>query len=179
MAVVNQQITSSSPVDVQWPPPPYTSSSSVFVSQSVTNDKLNLNSATTFDDIDPFANWPPRPSGFNSNNNNNNNGHSISSDGFGTQNLDFSSNNKVIGSKPYQESVPSINKKQSSLNKMVSGNTPNLGIGSIFVSANSTAPKLAPPPLTAIGRGRGRNQISLSSQTKPPSSEQSPILDLL
>ncbi|KAH0463253.1 hypothetical protein IEQ34_007835 [Dendrobium chrysotoxum] len=196
MAAVNQQITSISPVDVQWPPP---YSSSVFVSQSVTNDKMNLNSggtsSRTFDDINPFANWPPRPSG-SSSYMPNNNGRSISSDGFGTHNFDFSSNNNVVGSKPYQESVPSINNNQSSLNKIVSGNTPdslslglgqpivakaNLGIGSIFVSANSTrpaAPKLAPPPLTAIGRGRGRNQVSLSSQTKP-SSEQSPILDLL
>ncbi|KAL0919957.1 hypothetical protein M5K25_009049 [Dendrobium thyrsiflorum] len=179
MAAVNQQMTSISPVDVQWPPP---YSSSLFVSQSVTNDKLNLNSGrtsgTTFDDIDPFANWPPRPSGSSSYMPNNNN-----------------NNNNAIGSKLYQESVPvvpSINNKHSSLNKIVPDSLSlglgqsivekaNLGIGSIFVSTNSTrptAPKLAPPPLTAIGRGRGRNQVSLSSQTKP-SSEQSSILDLL
>lgn len=198
--VVNQQTTSIPPVDVEWPPP---NSSSVFVSQSLADSKLNQNSGgasdRTFDDIDPFVNWPPRPNGssissLSSSYKPNSTTGRISSDS-GPQNFDFLGNTNFFGSKPYQKNAISINKEQSGMNTFVSasandslplglgqsiGRQANMDIGSLFPSANiggHTAPKLAPPPSTAVGRGRGRNQASLSSHTKP-SSEQ-PRMDLL
>lgn len=65
VAAASSQPTSESnaPADLEWPP-----RSSVGVSPPVgddTNKKTqngNL-SSSTFDDVDPFANWPPRPTG--------------------------------------------------------------------------------------------------------------------
>lgn len=198
--VVHQQTTSIPPVDVEWPPP---NSSSIFVSQSLADSKLNQNSGgpsdRTFDDIDPFANWPPKPNGssissLSSSYKPNSTTGRISSDS-GPQNFDFSGNANFLGSKPYQKNVISINKEQSGMNTFVSGSAndslslgsgqsigrqANLDIRSLFPSANiggHTAPKLAPPPSTAVGRGRGRNQASLSSHTKPSSKQ--PPMDLL
>ncbi|XP_020594680.1 uncharacterized protein LOC110034779 [Phalaenopsis equestris] len=161
MPSISPQTTSIPSVDVEWPPP---NPSSLFISQASANDKQKQNSGRpfdgSFDDIDPFANWPPKPNGSSINN-------------LSSSNKPY---NNFIGSKPNQESGNVKDSLSWGSNKKA-----NLDIGSIFVSANSighTAPKLAPPPLTAVGRGRGRSQVSLSSHTKA-SSEQQPILDLL
>lgn len=59
-----QQLPSSCPaVDVEWPP---RSSSTAVTTQFGGLENLNGNkssSDSSLDDIDPFANWPPRPSG--------------------------------------------------------------------------------------------------------------------
>ncbi|GLU16279.1 hypothetical protein SLE2022_327180 [Rubroshorea leprosula] len=58
-------------------------------------------------------------------------------------------------------------------------------LGSIFSSTKNeqAAPKLTPPPSTAVGRGRGRGRGSSStsrmSNPKPTTSKQPPLLDLL
>lgn len=63
-------------------------------------------------------------------------------------------------------------------------NQKSADLGSIFGSSKNeqTAPKLAPPPSTAVGRGRGRGRgASSASRTTyaKPTSEQPPLLDLL
>lgn len=56
----SQQTTSSCPpVDIEWPP----RASSGPTSHSLINEKQNSEASSTyFDEIDPFADWPPRPS---------------------------------------------------------------------------------------------------------------------
>ncbi|THG16945.1 hypothetical protein TEA_015750 [Camellia sinensis var. sinensis] len=59
---IQQTPLSCPPVDVEWPP----RSSSGVTLQLGDIEKQNQNtrpSSGSFDDIDPFANWPPRPSG--------------------------------------------------------------------------------------------------------------------
>ncbi|KAJ0986174.1 hypothetical protein J5N97_004530 [Dioscorea zingiberensis] len=55
-----QQTSSCTPVDIEWPP-----SSSSFGYQLGNNEKERQDSGglcdSAFDDIDPFANWPPKP----------------------------------------------------------------------------------------------------------------------
>ncbi|XP_039115963.1 SCY1-like protein 2 [Dioscorea cayenensis subsp. rotundata] len=59
-SVPSQQTSSCTPVDIEWPP-----SSSSFGYQFGNSEKEKQNngglSDTAFDDIDPFANWPPKP----------------------------------------------------------------------------------------------------------------------
>lgn len=202
------QQTSCPPVDIEWPP---SSSSASFGSQSVHNEEMKSFgglSNGSFDDIDPFANWPPKPSNASSN---------IGSALNSSPNRGFSgsnSNTNHIGlSTAYQGSAISSIKNPSSLglNTNTSSNTGKLNtgygintnsfnipqnnpkratdIGSIFSSANSgqppriappptTAGGIAPPPTYAGGRGRGKNRASQSSQAKV-TSEQPPLLDLL
>ncbi|XP_044481229.1 SCY1-like protein 2 isoform X1 [Mangifera indica] len=207
-AVSSQQTAASCPpVDLEWPP-----CASSSVTSSVADSQKQLpntgsSSSSTFDDLDPFADWPPRPSGSSQTLSNGNIGSSSKnySDLTSTPNimsypsngnnswpsdklnstLDLSSLNSgslnnlnFIGfmkqnqgySGPGSVSVMYNNKKESS------------DLGSIFGTTNTglTAPKLAQPPATAVGRGRGKGGSSGSQHSHvKPSSEQPPLLDLL
>lgn len=226
MSNASSQSSSSCPaVDLEWPP----SSSALGLSTQLDiTGKLTeskTSSATSLDDIDPFANWPPRSGGstsaFGSSTNGgmalsaNKNGSSYG--GAAPNGLSFqtgSSTSWAFNTESFTEPVRP-NQVNSSLNtSSLNGgglNTQNslgflkqsqgvstygvssekrMDLGSIFASSKSehTAPRLAPPPLNAVGRGRGRGRgnqgqssassASRSSHTKPQS-EQPPLLDLL
>ncbi|KAF2290581.1 hypothetical protein GH714_014520 [Hevea brasiliensis] len=73
-AVPGQQTTASCPpVDIEWPP---RASSSVTPQLRDADKQLNTGAScsSSFDDLDPFANWPPRPSGSSSASGTSNNG---------------------------------------------------------------------------------------------------------
>ncbi|MED6207242.1 SCY1-like protein 2 A [Stylosanthes scabra] len=168
-AVSNQQASNSCPsVDIEWPP-----------------------------HIDPFANWPPRPSGSTggsgiSNNGTfgtpmnkmtstssnkglpmSNNGNSMSISSTGSLNGGFQPQNS-IGFQKQSQQLPA---STASYNK-------STDLGSIFASNKNeqSALRLAPPPSTTVGRGRGRGRGAPSttrpSQTRS-NSEQPPLMDLL
>lgn len=220
-AVSPQPTSASCPsVDLEWPP-----RSSLGVSPKIgDNEKQNLNgdaSSSSFDDLDPFANWPPRPisisgvSGSYSNNGTiattaNKPGSSLNANylnginiqpnnsinwAFNTQNSIEPSNQNQGNSTLNASSLNSGLNSQSSLGFLKSsqgnsawGSSPqkSADLGSIFTSSKSeqAAPRLAPPPATAVGRGRGRgrgNQGATASRSghAKSSSEQPPLLDLL
>ncbi|RZR81378.1 hypothetical protein BHM03_00007598 [Ensete ventricosum] len=60
-APTHQMPTTCTPVDIEWPP---SNSYSEFGAQLNVNEKQNSMdvSNSAFDDLDPFANWPPKPS---------------------------------------------------------------------------------------------------------------------
>lgn len=212
-----QTAVSCTPVDIEWPP----RSSSGFSPQlGDTEKQLNPSSSTSdFNEIDPFANWPPRPGGISGGSRTSDNGISK---GPVTNNYGSSSITAYPGSMNFQSTSidswafnnqsslnalkPNDKTSASSINSINSQNSQNsfgflkqnqgvsnLGsynnkqtsdIGSIFASSKNenTAPKLAPPPLTAVGRGRGRGRAASStarSGNTKQQSEQPPLLDLL
>lgn len=213
----NQTAASCPPVDIEWPP---RTSSGAAPQFGDAEKQLNTGASSTssFDDIDPFADWPPRSGGSSVS------GIGISNNGtlgvpatkYGSSsipntsnNMNFQSYNNSSWAFDTQSSIEQMRPSQSNpLNtgSLVSGSVipqssigllkQNQGIaasstytdkkptdlGSIFATSKNeqTAPRLAPPPSTAVGRGRGRGRgSSRSSQVKPPSSEQPPLLDLL
>ncbi|KAL3503926.1 hypothetical protein ACH5RR_033767 [Cinchona calisaya] len=222
----SSQLSSSCPaVDVEWPP---RLSQLDLTTQLGNSGNLNENkpsSGASLDDIDPFANWPPRSSVSSSASGSSTNGAiSLSANkhgssynvaapnalsyqttsntlwAFNTQNLtepvrpnrgkstlNFNSlNGRGLNS---QNSLGFLNQNQGVSAYGASGEKAT-DIGSIFASSKSeqTAPRLAPPPSTAVGRGRGRgrgNQGQLSSTSASrtshmkPQSDQPPLLDLL
>lgn len=223
--VSSQQLSSSCPsVDVEWPPKPSSFSTTILSdSEKQLENKGALGSS--LDDIDPFANWPPRPSGSSAASHSLNNGtmapfanrpmsnnsatllNGLNSQTNGLDSWAFST---PISSQPLKQNqgitsrTDSISSgggldSQSSLGfmKHSQGSSSALGassgratdIGSIFSSnkGEPTAPRLAPPPSTAVGRGRGRgrgNQGQLRSSTLGSGNakshpEQPPLLDLL
>lgn len=223
--VSSQQLSSSCPaVDVEWPPKPSSFSTTILSdSEKQLENKGALGSS--LDDIDPFANWPPRPSGSSAASHSLNNGtmapfanrpmsnnsatllNGLNSQANGLDSWAFST---PISSQPLKQNqgitsrTDSISSgggldSQSSLGfmKHSQGSSSALGassgratdIGSIFSSnkGEPTAPRLAPPPSTAVGRGRGRgrgNQGQLRSSTLGSGNakshpEQPPLLDLL
>ncbi|XP_027089967.1 SCY1-like protein 2 A [Coffea arabica] len=220
------QSSSSCPaVDIEWPP---RSSSLGLSTQLDISGKLTESktlSATSLDDIDPFANWPPRPGGstsaFGSSTNGgmalsaNKNGSSYggaapnglsfqtgssTSWAFNTESLtepmrpnqgnsSLNTNSLNGGGLNTQNSLGFMKQNQGVSSYGVSSEK-TMDLGSIFASSKSehTAPRLAPPPVTAVGRGRGRGrgnqgQLSASSASRSshmkPQSEQPPLLDLL
>ncbi|KAL6615583.1 hypothetical protein ACP70R_037853 [Stipagrostis hirtigluma subsp. patula] len=213
------------PVDIEWPP--RQSSSSDFggpLSVNKESDSAMLSNAG-IDDIDPFANWPPKPSNATSisaiqhppSTNQSISGLNSGSIGFGGSGNSLGqmkSNQMSWAAKPNTNNAMSVNSTGSYLNQGNSslgfGNPiggfstglsnpssssagqsimqPKSDFGSFSLSTNNAVhgtPKLAPPPSTAVGRGRGRNQgqSALSRASRPPhsntSSGQQPILDLL
>uniref|UniRef100_A0A0E0JL67 Protein kinase domain-containing protein n=1 Tax=Oryza punctata TaxID=4537 RepID=A0A0E0JL67_ORYPU len=189
------------PVDIEWPPRKSTSSdfnAPLSVSEQSKSGGL---SSDGLDDIDPFANWPPKASS----------GASISAvghpsstnqsiSGLSTGNIGFSGNSGSLGqmktnqvswsAKPNTTNLMGMNSTGNYLNQ---GNSA-LGFGNPIVgrstgplssSTTQGPPRLAPPPSASVGRGRGRNQgqSALSRASRTPhsnvSSEQPPILDLL
>ncbi|XP_047325757.1 SCY1-like protein 2 A isoform X2 [Impatiens glandulifera] len=198
-----QQTAQSScpPVDLEWPP----RSSFSTTPQLSDNNSLQMGASSSgFDDLDPFANWTPHnlssisPPG-STNNGNTYNGLNIQSNS--------NSNSWTVEN---QSSVDPFrhNQGNSTLNANIpmsgGGNQKSIGfmkqsqgssafggktndIGSIFSSVKtdqSAAPRLAPPPATAIGRGRGAGASGAGSirRTVPAAKsppEQPPLLDLL
>lgn len=211
----SQQLPTSVPaVDVEWPPRSSTSDLTTQLgnSENLIGDTASSNSS--LDDIDPFANWPPRPSGSTSAPGSSSNGTMASKLGstYGTgitNDLNLQSNNTTSWAFGSQNSTEPMRQNQgnkikginpqSSLgylkqNQGVSSHDTSVDratdLGSIFAvnKGEQTAPRLAPPPATAIGRGRGRGrgnqgQTGATSTSRPskmkPQSEQPPLLDLL
>ncbi|KAI3464264.1 hypothetical protein Pfo_020927 [Paulownia fortunei] len=216
-----QQLPSSCPaVDVEWPP----RSSSSVATQFGDLENLNGNKGTSdssLDDIDPFANWPPRP-GAPSVSSSLNNGTTASSinkyvlrnSATTTNGLSYQSASWAFGMQPSSESksqnqgISSSPNVGSSSGGFSSQNSlgyskQNLGISALGSSTEKAAnlesifapnknehiaPRLAPPPTTAVGRVRGRGrgsqgQIGSSSASRPgqmkSQTEQPPLLDLL
>ncbi|KAL3641502.1 SCY1-like protein 2 A [Castilleja foliolosa] len=170
-----QQPPSSCPaVDVEWPP---RSSSTQFGNLENLNGNKNSSSDLSLGDIDPFANWPPRPSGPSTVSNNGN--VSVSS------NNNYFPNNTSNGLSYQTSGDPKSQTQLSSVGYMnqnvgFSGSNKRASnLESIFASNKNEniALRLAPPPATTVGRvgGRGRGgrgQTGLKNE-KPP------LLDLL
>ncbi|KAJ1284318.1 hypothetical protein BS78_03G195000 [Paspalum vaginatum] len=175
------------PVDIEWPP--RSSSSDLNVSLSVTkeNDFRRL-SSDGLADIDPFADWPPKPSnatsisanqnisGFNSGNmgiggsgnslgqmKSNQMGRSNTSNvtGMNSTGSYFNQGNSALG---FGNPIGGLSTGLSNPSSSSAGQSmmqPKSDFGSLTMSTNNAAhgpPKLAPPPSAAVGRGRGRNQ---------------------
>ncbi|GER27609.1 kinase family protein [Striga asiatica] len=188
-------------VDVEWPP---RSSSSATTQLENLNGNKKGTPDSSLDEIDPFANWPPRPSGPPSVSNNGTT--ALSSNNFGTSINNINTANGLN----YQSASWSFGKTQgigssSSVgsNNMGSQNSvgynvkQNLGfpssnekvasLESIFGSnkkENNIAPRLAPPPATAVGRVGGRGKLGPTSGSSIPGqmksqNEKPPLLDLL
>ncbi|PON95167.1 Phosphorylase kinase, gamma catalytic subunit [Trema orientale] len=215
-ASYNQTATSCPPVDIEWPP---RSSSTVIPQFGNTEKQSNIGTASnsSYNETDPFADWPPRPSGSMNGVGTSNNGilapsvtkYGSTSVSNTSNSMNFQSNNYNSWAFDAQNSVGQI--KQSQGNSMSIGGLGSLNsqgslgfmkqnqgitasntytekkstdLGSIFAASKNeqTAPRLAPPPSTAVGRGRGRGRgiaaASRSSQVKSPS-QQPPLLDLL
>jgi SCY1-like protein 2 len=189
---------SCTPVDVEWPP---STSSDFLNNNNKHNSKQEISISGTdgisdigvassnggFDDLDPFANWPPpkqsNPTGqlkpvqnlkLSSNASMNLN----SSDMFNQDNSLFSMN---YAAKPVVSNLSRDLFGSSGLAQNPIGS--KLGSTSVIGST----PRLAPPPQTSsVGRGRGRNQgqSALSRATRPvgndkSTSDQAPLFDLL
>ncbi|EEF36846.1 ATP binding protein, putative [Ricinus communis] len=209
-----QQTAASCPaVDIEWPP---RAPSGVTPQLGDFDKQLKTGTASSssFDDLDPFANWPPRTSGTSSASGNNGsvgllaNNYVTNLSTSTPSSLNFQSNGNNSWAFNNQSSFEPLKSNQGlnagSLNSGVSSqnsiglmkqnqNMSILGsyndkkstdLGSIFGSSKNEqlAPKLAPPPSTAVGRGRGRGRgASSSTRTShaKPQAEQPPLLDLL
>ncbi|KAL8485777.1 hypothetical protein ACS0TY_027887 [Phlomoides rotata] len=185
-----QQLPSSCPaVDVEWPPKSSSSAPTQFDNLDVLNGNKSTSNAS-LDDMDPFANWPPRPSGTPSVSSSMNNGKTRPTvNKYGSTNSASTPNGLNFESTSWAFPTQSQNQNQgisssanvgSTIGGFNSQNTlgqlkqnhgiPALGsstekaanLGSIFASNKNehTALRLAPPPTTAVGRGRGRGQGS-------------------
>ncbi|KAJ0231993.1 Uncharacterized protein HA466_0294670 [Hirschfeldia incana] len=196
MSTLPNKATTCPPVDIEWPP----RQSSSLTAPAIA-DETQLNTGTAgFDELDPFANWPPRP----------NNSVSVTSTGLNNGTSGFSNNlpvqtasndswafsNASLSSslKPPQQGSSASNKdpinsfglpKQSqgvsSFNGGSYNNQKAADISSIFGSSKTGQPamKLAPPPSTAMGRGRGRGRGGTGSSATKSNGSQPSLLDLL
>ncbi|GMI83031.1 hypothetical protein like AT1G71410 [Hibiscus trionum] len=217
--VSSQEIHVSCPaVDIEWPP---RATSGITAEPDNGEKQLNTGTslASSFDDLDPFANWPPRPSasnGLESSNNGtmgpattNHGSSSITSTQFNMNNPDDKSNSwafsnqnsgellrpnlggstsnaSILNSGGLQNTIGFMKQNQGNSASMNSSynNQKSSDLGSIFSSSKNeqAAPKLAPPPSTAVGRGRGmgraRARARVTTHAKS-TSEQPPLLDLL
>jgi SCY1-like protein 2 len=193
-------------VDIEWPPRQSSS-----LTAPATDNQTQLNTGTSFasgfDELDPFANWPPRP----------NNGASVASTGLKNGAASNFSNNLPGGThfqtanndnwafssaslsslKPPQQGNQGISannqdplnsfgvpKQSQGMPSFTSGSYNNqkpADISSIFGSSKTepSAMKLAPPPSIAMGRGRGRGRGGTGTSTSKPSGSQPSLLDLL
>ncbi|KAG4201381.1 hypothetical protein ERO13_A05G275400v2 [Gossypium hirsutum] len=219
--ISSQQTSNSCPaVDIEWPPRP---SSGVTVESGIGEKQLNAGTSlsSNFEDLDPFANWPPRPSASSNDSGTFNNGimggpgmnnygfssitstpgtmnhlteSSNNSWGFSNQNSgeilrpnhgSSTSNTGILNGGSSQSSIGFLKQNRGiSASMSFYNHQKSADLGSIFGSSKNeqTAPKLAPPPSTAVGRGRGggRGASSASRTTfAKPTSEQPPLLDLL
>ncbi|KAF8062815.1 hypothetical protein N665_1195s0003 [Sinapis alba] len=193
--------TTCPPVDIEWPP---RQSSNLTAPAIADETQLNTGPSSTpgFDELDPFANWPPRP-------NNNvsvastglNNGTSFSNNlpvqTASNDNWAFSSASLSSSLNPPQQrssgvsarnqdpinsfSLPKQSQGMSSFNSGSYNNQKPADISSIFGSSKTGQPamKLAPPPSTAMGRGRGRGRGGTGSSTAKSNGSQPSLLDLL
>ncbi|KAF9670522.1 hypothetical protein SADUNF_Sadunf13G0077800 [Salix dunnii] len=213
-----QTAVSCLPVDIEWPPP---TSSTAIPHLAIGNKQLDAGATSTssLNDIDPFADWPPRPSGTSSGPGASNNGttgpqpNSYSSNmitntpnimnlqnkgntswAFNNQSSfdplkppqgtsAVSSGSLNSGSNP-QNSIGFLKQNQNTSTLGSYNNTKSTDLASIFGSSKNeqTAPKLSPPPSTAVGRGRGRGRggtSNLRSSQAKRQAEQPSLLDLL
>jgi SCY1-like protein 2 len=215
-----QTAVSCPPVDIEWPP---RASSRVTPQIEDAEKQLNAGASSTssFDDIDPFADWPPRPTGSVSGAGTYNNGTmgkptnkygSSSLSSTSNKSMNFQTNTNSTWAFNTHSSLEPIRENQGNPT-LTSGSLGGGGvnplssiaflkqtqgipasdnytdkrltdIGSIFASSKNeqSAPRLAPPPSTAVGRGRGRGRgASSASRTShaKSQSEQPPLLDLL
>ncbi|CAH8337394.1 unnamed protein product [Eruca vesicaria subsp. sativa] len=182
------------PVDIEWPP---RQSSSLTAPAIADETQLNSGTSSTpgFDELDPFANWPPRP----------NNSVSVASTGLNNgfsnnlpvqtaSNDDWAFSSASLSSlKPPQKGssgvsdpvnsfgLPKQSQGMSSFNSGSYNNQKPADISSIFGSSKTGQPamKLAPPPSTAMGRGRGRGRGGTGSSTAKSNGSQPSLLDLL
>ncbi|KAL1291256.1 hypothetical protein HN51_059804 [Arachis hypogaea] len=188
-AVSNQQAINSCPsVDIEWPP----RSSFDIAHQNGDAERGAVAGGTSstsnsLEDIDPFANWPPRPSGSTGGSGISNNGtfgtpmnkmtstssnvglqmsnnqplNSRSSAGPVSLNIgnSISSTGSLNGGFEPQNSIGFQKQSQQLPASTVSYNK-STDLGSIFASNKNeqSALRLAPPPSTTVGRGRGRGR---------------------
>lgn len=218
----NQTVASCLPVDIEWPPrnstggPPRIADSGM---QATTGTSPTSSS----NDVDPFADWPPRPSGsfVGASGATNNGVVGPSMNKYGTissmstpNSLNFQTNNNASWTLNNQNTSEPMRQNYgistSNLSSLGSGgfNSQNSSgfqkqnqglssqhtydadkkytdLGSIFAPSkneHNIAPRLAPPPSTAVGRGRGKGRgvssTSHSTQNKS-SGGQPPLMDLL
>ncbi|KAF4387192.1 hypothetical protein CsatB_003267 [Cannabis sativa] len=201
----HQTATSCPPVDIEWPP---RSSSKVNPEFGNTEKQLNIgtSSDSSIDDMDPFANWPPRPSGSVTGVGTSNRILAPSSTTYGSSTIsnlsntmNFQNNNSdwpfnaqsqgnsvtsSLGSLNSQSSLGFIKQNQGIAASNTYTEKKATDLGSIFTSSKNehTALRLAPPPSTAVGRGRGRGR-GITSAFRPTQvksqPEQPSLLDLL
>ncbi|XP_076893168.1 SCY1-like protein 2 A [Bidens hawaiensis] len=184
---VQQTPTSCAAADFEWPPPlPFNQGG-----DSIKGGSPNASNAS-FDDLDPFANWPPAApqasNGLSKPNPSVNRTatHAESQPNSNTNtdwvnNLDFPGIGSLNGGSSSHNSIGFMRNDHGT---STGAKTPDLS--SIFASTKGSqaAPRLAPPPQNAVGRGRGggrgqgQNRQSRSTNAKP-ASEQPPLLDLL
>ncbi|KAL3638612.1 SCY1-like protein 2 A [Castilleja foliolosa] len=181
-----QQLPSSCPaVDVEWPPRSTSSSPTQFGNLENLNGNKSFSSDPSLDDIDPFANWPPRPSGPSVSNNGTmtassnskyvpNNSSTANTNGLGYQSASWAFGNQTSGETQLSNAgfmrqnigVSGSNQRASNLESIFASN-----------KNENIALRLAPPPATAVGRvggrGRGGRGQTGSKNEKPP------LLDLL
>ncbi|KAF7836381.1 SCY1-like protein 2 [Senna tora] len=220
-SVSNQQKTMPYPSeDAEWPPRASSAVTPQFGDTEKHTKAQGTSSMSSFEDIDPFADWPPRPSGTLGGSGISKNGtlgppvnkSEYNSMSGSSNSMNFKTNSSwTVGSQTSAESVgfnfvnassttSSLNGGLNSLNTLgfleqnqgfpaLNASRPeskSTDIGSIFASNKNDqiAPKLAPPPSTAVGRGRGRGRgrgvasTGRSANTKS-NSEQPPLMDLL
>ncbi|CAK9313984.1 unnamed protein product [Citrullus colocynthis] len=218
----NQTVASCLPVNIEWPPRNSTGGAPR-IADSGMQATTGASSTSNSDDVDPFADWPPRPSGSLGGGSgvSNNGAVGPSMNKYGTSssmstpnslnsqtnsNASWTINNKNT-SEPMRQSHGILTFNSSSLGTGGLNSQSSIGfqkqnqgissqhvydahkkftdLGSIFAPSkneNNIAPRLAPPPSTAVGRGRGRGRgvssTSRSTQNKS-SSGQPPLMDLL
>lgn len=140
-SMVSQQTPSCTPVNIEWPPP---ISSAALTSQLSADETQKHNpdgiSGTSFDDLDPFANWPPRPGNSSSSMGSvtkSTNSHVVS--GPSTNSLGFGSNKPIGLSTPYQGSLVSGSDRtiRANMNMQAIGIS-NQGNASSTGNSNST-----------------------------------------
>lgn len=185
-----QQPPSSCPaVDVEWPPKSSSTTPTQFGNVDVLNGDKSTSNAS-LDDIDPFANWPPRPSATPSVSSNGTtqptvNKYGSTNSAATTNGLSFDSTSWAFGMQSQNQnqgisSSASVGSNIGGFNSQNSlgnlkqnhgfssaGSSPDkaaANLGSIFANNKNehAALRLAPPPTTAVGSGRvrGRGQGS-------------------
>ncbi|CAN8312978.1 unnamed protein product [Cochlearia groenlandica] len=182
-------------VDIEWPP-----RQSSNITAQTANDKTRLNTAETsstpsFDDLDPFANWPPRPSGASGGFHNgtatqpppSSSGSVLSNNSlqFQTANNDFwafgnaslsslksqQEGSGIGGSNPGRmNSFETRNQNQGMMppfgSSSYSNQKPPGDISSIFSSSKTEQTAMKlAPPPSTVGRGRGRGRSGTSTSS--------------
>ncbi|CAA6672931.1 unnamed protein product [Spirodela intermedia] len=183
----SQPATSScAPVDIEWPPQ---SSSMGFGSQTGRNSNQNQStegiSVGNFDDIDPFADWPPAqgmPAALCLEHNQ----LKLLQQQHSHGSAETTSNLLHVKHEQSKSWGPTRGKLNGFPTQSGGASGDRKDIGSIFSSSSNdqATPRIAPPPLTAVGRGRGRNPGRLMPPVSRPGQSntqlaQPPLLDLL